>query len=49
LGGVVCPLHGYVFNLTTGFEMTNQQCPALHILPLRADGEGLTVGLPLVE
>ena len=45
-GGVVCPLHGYVFRLTTGFEITNQQCPALHILPLRIDAEGLAIGLP---
>ena len=46
-GGVVCPLHQYVFDLKTGDELTNNGCQALDVFEVRADIEGLALRLPI--
>ena len=46
-GGVVCPLHHYVFDLKTGDEITNNGCQSMDIFPVRADADGLAVRLPI--
>ena len=46
-GGVVCPLHQYVFDLHTGEEITPNGCPMLDVFATRADEEGLAVRLPI--
>lgn len=47
-GGVVCPLHQYVFDMATGQEVTNYGCADLRVFQVRAtDPGGLEVDLPL--
>lgn len=44
LGEVICPWHGYRFNLKTGRE-SDERARDLETFPIREDGEGVFLGL----
>ena len=44
LGEVICPWHGYRFNLKTGRE-ANEHCKDIGSYPVHADGQGVFIGL----
>ncbi|MBL7848093.1 MAG: Rieske 2Fe-2S domain-containing protein [Cyclobacteriaceae bacterium] len=44
LGEVVCPWHGYRFNLRTGRE-SGERSNDLEVFPTRADEDGVFVGI----
>jgi 3-phenylpropionate/trans-cinnamate dioxygenase ferredoxin subunit len=44
LGEVICPWHGYRFDLRTGRE-ANEQSPDLETFPIREDAEGVFIRL----
>ncbi len=47
-GGVVCPLHQYIFDMATGSEVTNNGCRDMDVFQVRATEEGgLEVNLPV--
>lgn len=47
-GGVVCPLHQYMFDMATGQELTNNGCGDMDVFAVRATAEkGLEVNLPV--
>lgn len=45
LGEIVCPWHGYRFNLLSG-QACDSSCSDLHIYPVRSDETGVYIGLP---
>lgn len=45
MGEIVCPWHSYTFNLITG-EESSRRCEDLKIYPVKADEEGLSIGIP---
>jgi len=44
LGEVICPLHGYRFQLKTGRE-TEERCRDLKIYPIKDDESGIYIGM----
>ncbi len=44
LGEVICPLHGYRFNLKNGRE-AGERCRDAEIFPVKENDEGVFVGL----
>ena len=40
---VVCPLHGYVFSLQTGAEITGENCPFLPLYKIELTARGLVL------
>ena len=44
LGEVICPWHGYRFDLRTGRE-ANEQSPDLEIFPIREDADGVFIAI----
>ena len=46
LNEIVCPLHDYQFSLLTGIE-TNQRCGAAKTYPVKAETDGLFVGIKM--
>jgi nitrite reductase/ring-hydroxylating ferredoxin subunit len=44
LGEVICPLHGYRFQLRTGRE-TEERCRDLKIYPTKEDETGIYIGM----
>jgi nitrite reductase/ring-hydroxylating ferredoxin subunit len=45
LGDIVCPWHGYRFELATG-RACDSECSDLKTYPVRIDGDGFFVGIP---
>lgn len=45
LGHIVCPVHGYKFNLETGYQTDANQY-LLKLFPLKQEGPNIFVGLP---
>lgn len=44
LGEVICPLHGYRFNLKNGREV-GERCKDLEVYPVKDEVDGIFVGL----
>lgn len=44
LGEVICPGHGYGFDVKSGRE-SGERCPDLEIFPVKEDEAGLYIGL----
>ena len=44
LGEIICPWHGYRFNVVTGRE-SNERCRDLETFPIRESDDGIFVGL----
>ena len=42
---VICPWHGYRFNLQTGEEVTGNGCPTLQTYDVQIDEEGFWIGV----
>jgi nitrite reductase/ring-hydroxylating ferredoxin subunit len=45
LGDIICPWHGYRFELATG-RACDSSCADLKTYPIRIDGDGFFVGIP---
>jgi nitrite reductase/ring-hydroxylating ferredoxin subunit len=45
LGDIICPWHGYRFELSTG-RACDSSCADLKTYPIRIEGDGFFVGIP---